>query len=178
MGKDRRTRIKPISSRYGGMILTHDEFETGELVPTWTAVDEESVTTFREAHEKMKAEGWVVDYYRTPISSDRPIEVCTCHLLGRLGVVDSPIVGQLPRRVRTGSSRGRSHHHFTRLQRWSRCCSSDVCYGSCVTRQAEKIHVTGVRRTICQCRQWNGYSCSRMAGRSILQAGGAPAGSE
>jgi hypothetical protein len=66
-----------LSNRYGGMILTHDELETGELVPTWTAIDEDSVTTFKEAHEKMKREGWVVDYYRTPISSDRPIEVRT-----------------------------------------------------------------------------------------------------
>lgn len=61
------------------MILTHDEFESGELVPTWTAVDGDSVTTFREAHERMKNEGWVVDYYRTPISSDRPVEVSTIH---------------------------------------------------------------------------------------------------
>jgi hypothetical protein len=57
------------------MILTHDELETGELVPTWTSVDEQSVITFREVHEKMKSEGWVFDYYRTPVSSDRPIEV-------------------------------------------------------------------------------------------------------
>ena len=57
------------------MILTHDELETGELVPTWTSVDDSSVITFREVHEKMKEEGWVFDYHRTPVSSDRPIEV-------------------------------------------------------------------------------------------------------
>ncbi|KAJ9126445.1 hypothetical protein QFC24_002188 [Naganishia onofrii] len=75
-GIERRLRDDMLleSKKYGGMILTHDELETGELVPTWTAIDEDSVTTFKEAHEKMKREGWVVDYYRTPISSDRPIE--------------------------------------------------------------------------------------------------------
>ena len=65
------------------MILTHDELETGELIPTWTSVDESSVITFREVHEKMRDEGWVFDYYRTPVSSDRPIEVGTSQCLSR-----------------------------------------------------------------------------------------------
>ncbi len=41
---------------------------------TWCAVDEGSVLTVREAWEKYKDEGWALEYHRTPISSDRPIE--------------------------------------------------------------------------------------------------------
>lgn len=97
------------------MILTHDEFESGELVPTWTAVDEDSVTTFREAHEKMKSEGWVVDYHRTPISSDRPVEVSANVAVFRVISHCFPI-GQLPGRICPSSARRGSYNDFARVQ--------------------------------------------------------------
>ncbi|PPQ64598.1 hypothetical protein CVT26_001996 [Gymnopilus dilepis] len=65
--------------RYGGVILTHNEVATansgeGAILPTWTAVDTANVKTSRELWESMKKAGWNVDYYRIPISPDRPIE--------------------------------------------------------------------------------------------------------
>lgn len=60
----------------------------GAILPTWTAVDASNVKTSRELWENMKKEGWNVDYFRIPISPDRPIEVCfsihftTHHLTG------------------------------------------------------------------------------------------------
>ena len=61
--------------RYGGLILTHDELENGDLIPTWTSVDSGSVYTLKESFNRLQDEGWTVMYYRTPISTDRPIEV-------------------------------------------------------------------------------------------------------
>ena len=61
--------------RYGGLILTHDELENGDLIPTWTSVDSGSVYTLKESFSRLQDEGWTVMYYRTPISTDRPIEV-------------------------------------------------------------------------------------------------------
>jgi hypothetical protein len=61
--------------RFGGLVLTHDELENGDLVPTWTSVDAGSVYTLRESFTRLQDEGWTVIYHRTPISSDRPIEV-------------------------------------------------------------------------------------------------------
>jgi hypothetical protein len=63
------------SGRYGGLILTHDELENGDLIPTWTSVDSGSVYTLKESFNRLQDEGWTVMYYRTPISTDRPIEV-------------------------------------------------------------------------------------------------------
>jgi len=55
--------------------LTHDELENGDLIPTWTSVDSGSVYTLKESFNRLQDEGWTVMYYRTPISTDRPIEV-------------------------------------------------------------------------------------------------------
>ncbi|TFK40212.1 inositol hexakisphosphate-domain-containing protein [Crucibulum laeve] len=66
--------------RYGGVVLTHNEIAVdsgdgdGAILPTWTAVDTNNVKTSRELWTHMKKEGWNVDYYRIPISPDRPIE--------------------------------------------------------------------------------------------------------
>ncbi|PPQ64143.1 hypothetical protein CVT24_008773 [Panaeolus cyanescens] len=65
--------------RYGGVVLTHNEIATsdngeGAILPTWTAVDSGNVKTSRELWGFMKENGWNVDYYRIPISPDRPIE--------------------------------------------------------------------------------------------------------
>lgn len=60
--------------RYGGMILFHDEVSAGELVPTWQAVDENSVKTPKEVYDEIRKLGWRVDYHRIPIAPDRPIE--------------------------------------------------------------------------------------------------------
>ncbi|KAJ3508107.1 hypothetical protein NLJ89_g5936 [Agrocybe chaxingu] len=64
--------------RYGGVVLTHNEVAAdsgeGAILPTWTAVDNGNVKTSRELWEFMKKDGWNVDYYRIPISPDRPIE--------------------------------------------------------------------------------------------------------
>ncbi|TFK69694.1 hypothetical protein BDN72DRAFT_767637 [Pluteus cervinus] len=68
------------TARFGGVVLTHNEVvssaESGEgaILPTWTAVDAGNVKTSRELWEHMKEQGWNVDYYRIPISPDRPIE--------------------------------------------------------------------------------------------------------
>ncbi|KAF8657553.1 hypothetical protein AX16_002190 [Volvariella volvacea WC 439] len=67
------------AARFGGVVLTHNEVATAEsgegaILPTWTAVDGGNVRTSRELWEQMKEQGWNVDYYRIPISPDRPIE--------------------------------------------------------------------------------------------------------
>ncbi|KAK2460946.1 hypothetical protein APHAL10511_007416 [Amanita phalloides] len=65
---------------YGGVVLTHNEVVSegvdgeGAILPTWTYVDDNNVKTSRELWGCMKDEGWNVDYYRIPISPDRPIE--------------------------------------------------------------------------------------------------------
>ncbi|PPQ89339.1 hypothetical protein CVT25_003176 [Psilocybe cyanescens] len=65
--------------RYGGVVLTHNEVAAdsgeGAILPTWTAVDSGNVKTSRELWGTMKDGGWNVDYYRIPISPDRPVEV-------------------------------------------------------------------------------------------------------
>jgi len=75
-----RLRVGPqrfllAANRNGGLILTHDELENGDLIPTWTSVDAGSVYTLKESFNRLQDEGWTVLYYRTPISADRPIEV-------------------------------------------------------------------------------------------------------
>ncbi|KAF8623644.1 hypothetical protein AX17_007344 [Amanita inopinata Kibby_2008] len=66
------------AARHGGVILTHNEVGTGDgkgaILPTWTHVDNSNVKAPRELWEFMKENGWNVDYYRIPISPDRPIE--------------------------------------------------------------------------------------------------------
>ncbi|KAK0469504.1 inositol hexakisphosphate-domain-containing protein [Desarmillaria tabescens] len=66
------------ASRFGGLLLTHNEMATdsgeGAILPTWTAVDTNNVKTSRELWNFMKESGWNVDYHRIPISPDRPIE--------------------------------------------------------------------------------------------------------
>ncbi|RPD74988.1 hypothetical protein L226DRAFT_508637 [Lentinus tigrinus ALCF2SS1-7] len=66
------------SAKFGGLVLTHNEVASdsgeGAILPTWTAVDTNNVRTQRELMENMKHDGWNVDYYRIPISPERPIE--------------------------------------------------------------------------------------------------------
>ncbi|THH28320.1 hypothetical protein EUX98_g5857 [Antrodiella citrinella] len=67
------------ASRFGGLILTHNEVASegdndGPILPTWTAVDTANVRTTRELMEGMRRDGWNVEYHRIPISPDRPIE--------------------------------------------------------------------------------------------------------
>ncbi|KAH6913140.1 inositol hexakisphosphate-domain-containing protein [Coprinopsis sp. MPI-PUGE-AT-0042] len=67
------------ASRYGNVVLTHNEVATAEsgegaILPTWTAVDQNNVKTSQELYAQMKDEGWNVDYYRIPITPDRAIE--------------------------------------------------------------------------------------------------------
>ncbi|PFH53133.1 hypothetical protein AMATHDRAFT_138191 [Amanita thiersii Skay4041] len=66
------------AARNGGVVLTHNEVGIGDgegaILPTWTSVDNNNVKTSRELWALMKKEGWNVDYYRIPISPDRPIE--------------------------------------------------------------------------------------------------------
>ncbi|KAI0635643.1 inositol hexakisphosphate-domain-containing protein [Trametes polyzona] len=68
------------ANKYGGLILTHNEVASdagegeGAILPTWTAVDTGNVRTQRELMENMRKDGWNVEYYRIPISPDRPIE--------------------------------------------------------------------------------------------------------
>ncbi|GLB40222.1 putative inositol hexakisphosphate [Lyophyllum shimeji] len=73
-----RNDILQEAARYGGVILTHNEIAAdsgeGAILPTWTYVDSNNVKTSRELWEYMKDQGWNVDYYRIPISPDRPIE--------------------------------------------------------------------------------------------------------
>jgi hypothetical protein len=74
---ERRLKLDILNEarRYSGMILFHDEVSPGTLMPTWLAVDEQSVRTPQEVYEDVKQEGWRVDYFRIPIAPDRPIEV-------------------------------------------------------------------------------------------------------
>ncbi|EIN10058.1 hypothetical protein PUNSTDRAFT_125979 [Punctularia strigosozonata HHB-11173 SS5] len=66
------------STKYGGLILTHNEVGSGDgegaIIPTWTHVDATNVKTSRELWENMRDEGWNLEYHRIPISPDRPIE--------------------------------------------------------------------------------------------------------
>ncbi|KAJ6512734.1 inositol hexakisphosphate-domain-containing protein [Mycena sanguinolenta] len=67
------------ATRYGGLLLTHNEASSadsgeGAILPTWTSVDNLNVRTSRELWGQMKEEGWNVDYHRIPIAPDRPIE--------------------------------------------------------------------------------------------------------
>ncbi|SJX66322.1 uncharacterized protein SRS1_16643 [Sporisorium reilianum f. sp. reilianum] len=62
------------SSKYGGLVMVHEETATGQIAPTWIAVDEASVHTVREVWDRVKAEGWRVDYHRIPIAEDQAIE--------------------------------------------------------------------------------------------------------
>ena len=51
------------SARFGGLILTHNEVAEGEgdIIPTWTAADENTVMTSRQVWDLIKAEGWRVE---------------------------------------------------------------------------------------------------------------------
>ncbi|SNX87857.1 uncharacterized protein MEPE_06568 [Melanopsichium pennsylvanicum] len=62
------------SSKYGGLLMVHEETATGQIEPTWIAIDEGSVHTVREVWDRVKAEGWRVDYHRIPIAEDQAIE--------------------------------------------------------------------------------------------------------
>ncbi|TFY62986.1 hypothetical protein EVJ58_g3511 [Rhodofomes roseus] len=73
-----KTDILVEASKYGGLILTHNEIASdageGAIVPTWTAVDSANVRTMRELMDNMRKDGWNVEYHRIPISPERPIE--------------------------------------------------------------------------------------------------------
>ncbi|KIJ51469.1 hypothetical protein M422DRAFT_157971 [Sphaerobolus stellatus SS14] len=67
------------SARLGGLILTHLETDAegggdGAIVPTWVAVDNNSVLTQSELWNVLQREQWSLQYYRIPISKARPIE--------------------------------------------------------------------------------------------------------
>ncbi len=62
------------ASKHGGLLMVHEETATGHIEPTWIAVDDASVHTVREVWERVKAEGWRVDYHRIPIAEDQAIE--------------------------------------------------------------------------------------------------------
>ncbi|KZT67481.1 hypothetical protein DAEQUDRAFT_729142 [Daedalea quercina L-15889] len=82
-----KTDILVEASKYGGLILTHNEIASdageGAIVPTWTAVDSANVRTMCELMENMRTDGWNVETTilhcpltarRIPISPERPIE--------------------------------------------------------------------------------------------------------
>lgn len=73
-----RNDILQEATKYGGLMLTHNELPTergdGAILPTWTHVDKTNVRTPRELWENMRLNGWNVEYYRIPITPDRPIE--------------------------------------------------------------------------------------------------------
>ncbi|PWN50330.1 hypothetical protein IE53DRAFT_369000 [Violaceomyces palustris] len=62
------------ASRYGGLLLVHEETLAGQIAPTWIAVDADSVYTVREVWERVRNEGWRVDYHRIPIAEDQALE--------------------------------------------------------------------------------------------------------
>lgn len=62
------------AARYGGLIMVHEENAEGQIEPTWVAIDDSSVYTVREVWERVKEEGWRVDYHRIPIAEDQAIE--------------------------------------------------------------------------------------------------------
>ncbi|GAC94223.1 metal ion binding/oxidoreductase [Pseudozyma hubeiensis SY62] len=62
------------SSKYGGLVMVHEETASGQIEPTWIAVDEASVHTVREVWDRVKSEGWRVDYHRIPIAEDQALE--------------------------------------------------------------------------------------------------------
>ncbi|KAF5367062.1 hypothetical protein D9758_003884 [Tetrapyrgos nigripes] len=96
------------ASRFGGIILTHNELAVtsdhsspangdpfgGAILPTWTAVDVDgnNVRTQRELWEAYKREGWDVEYHRIPISPDRPIEDSYLDAYLRVITRTSPLV--------------------------------------------------------------------------------------
>lgn len=92
--------------RYGGMILTHDEVNGQEIVPTWVSVDETSIQTPKEVYEEVKERGWKVEYWRIPIAPDRPIEVSSiycysvCELTGRT-ITLMPMLGFCRKQIRS-----------------------------------------------------------------------------
>ncbi|PWN31661.1 uncharacterized protein FA14DRAFT_127972 [Meira miltonrushii] len=62
------------SQRYGNLLLVHEEEESGNLRPSWVAVDAGEVKTVREVWDDIRAEGWRCDYHRIPIAEDQPME--------------------------------------------------------------------------------------------------------
>lgn len=88
------------ASRYGGLILCHDEVQGGEIVPTWVSVDESIIRTPKEVYDELRKEGWRVDYNRIPVGPDRPIEV-SFEVRSYGPKADSQ--GQLPRCLRLGA---------------------------------------------------------------------------
>ncbi|KAN0063509.1 hypothetical protein ACQY0O_003956 [Thecaphora frezii] len=62
------------AAKYDGLLMVHEETSAGEISPTWIAVDSDSVYTVREVWDRVKTEGWNVDYHRIPIAADQAIE--------------------------------------------------------------------------------------------------------
>lgn len=57
------------SQRFGGLVLVHDELDSGEIVPTWCAATQ--VQTSREIFDSFIADGYEVLYNRIPISPEQ-----------------------------------------------------------------------------------------------------------
>ncbi|EPQ26302.1 uncharacterized protein PFL1_06237 [Pseudozyma flocculosa PF-1] len=62
------------AAKYGGLLMVHEETASGDMSPTWIAVDSDSVYTVRQVWDRVKQEGWSVDYHRIPIAEDQAIE--------------------------------------------------------------------------------------------------------
>ncbi|WFC98121.1 hypothetical protein MYAM1_000844 [Malassezia yamatoensis] len=63
------------AERWNGLLLVHEEHaSTGELVPTWVAVQDQDVRTMREVWKSIQDDGWRVQYKRLPIARDQPLE--------------------------------------------------------------------------------------------------------
>lgn len=90
-------------SRYGGLILTHNEVgecasvcvlhcgltsfaasDSGEgaILPTWTAVDIANVRTMRELMEGMRKDGWNVDVRTTFLFDSRTPDISLPSITG------------------------------------------------------------------------------------------------
>lgn len=69
-----KTDILRESVRYGGLLMVHEEDESGGLRPAWIAVDAHEVRTVREVWDDIRDAGWRCDYHRIPIAEDQPME--------------------------------------------------------------------------------------------------------
>ncbi|WFD29764.1 hypothetical protein MSPP1_000776 [Malassezia sp. CBS 17886] len=74
---ERRLKLDVLheAQQCSGLLLVHEEHEeSAALVPTWVAVQRDDVHTVREVWERIRDDGWRVDYHRLPIARDQPLE--------------------------------------------------------------------------------------------------------